>query len=326
MQQARSTPFSSRKRRTLSAEESTFSAPRCDGSSIIASASRRTMDQGWTWRWMSKTRIDSALHHQSHANCALRTCILEFARGEKLGMDFVAVAFLETAFLEVLLRCRGQEIELADPARGEAINQLAHQEAPDSAAAMLRCYGDRADERRFLVCLRVPAADNLLSFARDDECLPVIIDAGHRQIVLHQQLFDSIDICCCGRTDDQLHTARITKGRARRAALLRIGTTSTQCSTPDGELRFKSPLSPYPRSLPRSLSLSMSLLEPPVRPRSLSISEAPLPGLGSSFQFVSKSLLPGSRFSMQTSVKVSARSRQPSYFKCNGGARQAQKS
>src|SRR5438045_2421842 len=190
MQQARSMPFASRKRSTFSGEERISFASAWEGSSIRASTSALTIDHGWMCRWTSKifmavmalgSRLSGPLplerscrragpraesrqptaasrqHHQPHADRAGRTGILKLARAEELRVNLIAIDDLESALPEVLLGRRGEQIELAQTARGEPIEQLPHDAPAQPEAAVLRIDGNRTDQRRVLIGLGAAA-------------------------------------------------------------------------------------------------------------------------------------------------------------------------
>src|SRR5258705_13719700 len=105
-------------------------------------------------------------------------------------MDFVAVDDLEPALAKVLLRGRGQQVELADAARRETVEELPDDLPSDAEAAVIGMHGDRADQRDELVRLGTAAGDDRIALARDDEGLPMLVDAGRRKVVVDQELPD----------------------------------------------------------------------------------------------------------------------------------------
>ena len=78
-------------------------------------------------------------------------------------MDFVAVDGLEAALAKVRFRGGGEDVELAQAAGGQAVEQLADDAPAEALAAMLRPHGHRADQRRELISLGAAARDELRS-------------------------------------------------------------------------------------------------------------------------------------------------------------------
>src|SRR5262245_54139689 len=135
-------------------------------------------------------------------------------------MHFIAIDNLEAAFAKVLLRGGGQQVELADAARSQPVEQLANDLPSDAEAPVVGMHCNRANQRRELVRLGAAATDDRVAVARDDEGLPVIVDARGRQIVVEQQLLDRGEVAG-GRAGDSnipLHasTSITKKGRAPR--------------------------------------------------------------------------------------------------------------
>src|SRR3954454_865472 len=122
-------------------------------------------------------------------------------------MDFVAIDRFETAFGEVRLRGRREQIELADAARCEAIDELPDDAPSDAAPAMRAGDRHRPDQRREFVRLGTAAADDRLAVARDDERLPVILDATRRQIIGDEELPDDGKIGLRGAADRDIAVA-----------------------------------------------------------------------------------------------------------------------
>src|SRR5690242_20043263 len=101
-------------------------------------------------------------------------------------MDLVAVALLEAAFLKVFFGGGGQQVELAQAARGQPVDELAHETAAKSLAAVRRRDSDRPDQRDAGIRFGAAAAGDCLSIAGDDECAPVVVDASDRKLICFQ--------------------------------------------------------------------------------------------------------------------------------------------
>src|SRR5437870_4988189 len=82
-------------------------------------------------------------------------------------MLLAAIDHFEPALAEVLLRGGGQQVELADAARGQAVEQLAHDFASDAEAAVVGPHGDRAQQCGEFVRLGAAAGDDGVAVARD---------------------------------------------------------------------------------------------------------------------------------------------------------------
>jgi hypothetical protein len=67
--------------------------------------------------------------------------------------------------------------------------------------AVLRRDGNGADERRELVGLGAAASDEPVAVARDEERLPVLIDACGRQLARDEQRLDRIEVFRARRRD-----------------------------------------------------------------------------------------------------------------------------
>src|ERR1051325_9398664 len=110
---------------------------------------------------MADDRHPLRQHHQAHARGRGRAGVLKLARAQDLRVHFVAVDGLEAALAEVVLRRRRQQIELAQAARRQTVEELPHDAPPQAAVAILRIDGDRADQRRELIGLGAAARDEL---------------------------------------------------------------------------------------------------------------------------------------------------------------------
>src|SRR6185436_133920 len=128
----------------------------------------------------------------------------QLLRREQLRMDLIAIDSLEPALPKVLLGRRGQQVELAQSARREAIEQLAHDAASDAFLLILGIDGDRTDQRRELISLRAAAADDALAVVRDDERLPMILEPRGRESARHEEIADRVQIGPLRRGDGDL--------------------------------------------------------------------------------------------------------------------------
>src|SRR5438876_11454001 len=254
--------------------------PACEASSMSGITSGASIDHGWMWTWTSKTfmvpsaecrlprmRIVVALgppspqHHQPHADGRVGTGALEFTGAEELWVDFVAVDGLESPPLDIRLGGRGEEVELAQAAGGQPVEELAHEPPPDSVSAILRLDRDRADERRELIRLRPSATDDLLPRPRHDERAPVLVHPLRGEVVRNEQLLDSRQILRHRRTDVNLFvTHGMRRGYNKRATGMRRARTrqgrSSNIGTCRGRTTVKCRRSNVATALTPSLSAS----------------------------------------------------------------------
>src|ERR1051326_2665687 len=213
---------------------------------------------GWESKIQNlKSKIGSREHHQAHARRRRRAGVLKLARAQELRVDFVAVDGFEAALAEVLLGRRRQQVELAQAARGEAVEELAHDAPAETAAAVFGIDGDRADERGELVRLGAATRNDAAAVACDDERAPVLVDARGRQRVRDEQRLDGGDVRRGRRSDrDVRHAARIAKRKGRAPRGLPVNDAGySQWRLPPCE-----PLSPH---VPLDLSLSLEMLLEP---------------------------------------------------------------
>jgi len=127
-------------------------------------------------------------------------------------MDFVAVDRFESAPGEVRLRGRGEQVELADAARCETIEELPDDAPSDAATAMRAGNSHRSDQRGEFVRLGAAAADNRIAVARDDKGFPVILDAAGRKLVRKEELPDDRKIGCRSAADGDVAVAHVRRG------------------------------------------------------------------------------------------------------------------
>ena len=73
-------------------------------------------------------------------------------------------------------------------------------------------HRNRSDQRREFVRLGTAAADDRVSIARDDERLPVIVDAAGRQVVREQELPDDGKVRRRGAADCDIAVAHVRRG------------------------------------------------------------------------------------------------------------------